>query len=147
MRSVEDQRKAVCDEAKSWLLTPYHHMARVKGAGVDCATLLAEVYHAAGLIDHSLAISYYPPDWALHRDEERYLQIVIAHMREISEEEALAGDVVLYKIGRAFAHGGIILAWPQIIHAVWQDAVLLGDGLADGKLSGRPRRFFSPWSK
>lgn len=31
-------------EAITWLGTPYHHQGRVKGVGVDCGTLLCEVY-------------------------------------------------------------------------------------------------------
>ena len=34
----------------SWIGTPYHHMGRVKGAGADCLTLLAEIYERAGVI-------------------------------------------------------------------------------------------------
>jgi len=43
--------------AHAWLRTPYHHMGRVKGAGVDYAMLLAEVYSEAGRV----------PPQALHR--------------------------------------------------------------------------------
>ena len=39
-------------EAMTWLGTPYHHQGRVKGIGIDCATLLCEVYEVVGLIDH-----------------------------------------------------------------------------------------------
>lgn len=38
-------------EAMTWLGTPYHHQGRVKGVGVDCATLLCEVYKEVGLMD------------------------------------------------------------------------------------------------
>lgn len=31
-------------EALTWLGTPYHQQGRVKGVGVDCGTLLCEVY-------------------------------------------------------------------------------------------------------
>ena len=31
-------------EALTWLGTPYHHQGRVKGVGVDCGTLICEVY-------------------------------------------------------------------------------------------------------
>ena len=30
-------RQAIIDETVTWLRTPYHHMAAIKGAGVDCA--------------------------------------------------------------------------------------------------------------
>ena len=47
-------------------------LARVKGAGVDCLMLLAEVYERAGITAH-VEPPFYVPDWHLHRDAERYL--------------------------------------------------------------------------
>ena len=41
---VAGSRNRVCRIARSWLGTPYHHMGRVKGAGVDCAMFPLEVY-------------------------------------------------------------------------------------------------------
>ena len=38
-----NQRQRVVAEAETWLRTPYHHMGRIKGGGIDCPTLLAEV--------------------------------------------------------------------------------------------------------
>ena len=68
-----NQRQRVVAEAETWLRTPYHHMGRIKGGGTDCLMLLAEVYEAAGVIPH-IDVPFYPPDWNLHRDAERYLQ-------------------------------------------------------------------------
>src|SRR5437660_5143962 len=48
--TIGQRRGLVVAEAETWLRTPYHHMARVKGAGADCLTLLAEVYEKAGVI-------------------------------------------------------------------------------------------------
>ena len=77
----DPRRLAVTEEAVGWLRTPYHHMARVKGVGADCLTLLAEVYEKAGVIPH-VEIPFYPPDWNLHRDAERYLEGVMRYARE-----------------------------------------------------------------
>ena len=44
------QRAAVVAETCSWLGTPYHDRGRIKGSGVDCAMLPAEIYTAVGLI-------------------------------------------------------------------------------------------------
>lgn len=73
---------AVVAEAKSWIGTPYHHMARVKGVGCDCLTLLAAVYHKAGVIP-TIEIPYYPPDWHLHRSAERYLYGLLQYACEL----------------------------------------------------------------
>ena len=37
--SLHASRAAVVAEAIAWLGTPYHHRARIKGVGVDCAQL------------------------------------------------------------------------------------------------------------
>jgi cell wall-associated NlpC family hydrolase len=137
-----DQRAAVTAIARSWLGTPYHHAARVRGAGCDCATLPAEVYAAAGMIPR-IAIEHYPPDWHLHRSAERYLAHVLAHAREVPAPTGL-GDFVLYRWGRAFAHGAIVIDWPTIIHAVVHIGVVFDHG-EDGRLKGRERRFFTLW--
>ena|SRR5947207_2055511 len=105
------QRAIICRVARSFIGTPYHHMGRVKGAGVDCATLLAEVYYEAGVLKEPVTIDYYPMDCHLHRDEERYLAIVESYCREIKEEKAQPGDIVVYHFGRAWAHGGIVIEW------------------------------------
>lgn len=107
-------RGAIVAEAASWRRTPWHHQGRVKGAGVDCAMFLIEVFAAVGLITPP-EVEYYPPDWALHRDEPRFLAI----LRELAEpvESALPGDVAMFKFGRHAAHGAIVIAWPRIVHA------------------------------
>ncbi len=77
------QRSVVIAEAETWLRTPYHHMGRVKGGGSDCLMLLAEVYEAAGVIPH-IDVPFYPPDWNLHRDAERYLEALCATREKLT---------------------------------------------------------------
>lgn len=136
-------RERLCDIARSWIGTPYHHMGRVKGAGVDCAMFPLEVYREAGVIG-DIEIPYYPADWMLHRSEEIYLGIVQRLASELrSHEAAQPGDFVIYRFGRCFAHGAIVLEWPTIIHALTGRGVVLADGEREGFLLGRQKRFFS----
>ena len=116
----EEKRNKLVEEAKSWIGTPFHHEARVKGAGVDCGMLLLEVFEHAGLIPH-IDVKHYPRDFMMHRKEEWYLAIVSTHTRELNGGPYLPGDVILFKHGRVFSHGGIITEWPIIIHASAQD--------------------------
>jgi cell wall-associated NlpC family hydrolase len=135
-------RRLVIAEAKTWLQTPYHHMGRIKGGGTDCLMLLAEVYEAAGLIPH-VEVPFYPPDWNLHRDAERYLEGVLRYAREIGPPPR-SGDVAVFKFGRCFAHGGITVAWPRLIHA-WCDSGVVYADADQPPLGGRQVRFFSPF--
>ena len=109
-------RAAVVAEARSWIGTPYHHAADVKGAGVDCAMLLVRVYADLGFVE-PFDPRPYPPDWMLHRSEERYLGFLLARAGRV--ERPGLGDVMLFRVGRCFAHGGIVSALNplRIVHA------------------------------
>src|ERR1700733_1848357 len=111
-----EQRQRVVSVARSWLGTPYHTGGRVKGnqGGIDCLTLLAEVFAEAGLVDR-VPIPYYPHDWHLHRDTERYLEGLLKYTHEIAGPP-LPGDITLWKFGRCFSHGAVVTSWPQVIH-------------------------------
>jgi cell wall-associated NlpC family hydrolase len=190
MIDIEAERAAVVAEARSWLRTPYHHMGRVKGAGVDCATLLAEIYARAGMIA-PVTIPFYPPDWHLHREAERYLGFVLEHAHEIglsavrhceddarcAADEAIQrhhsgssiasplallgsrndvqipapADIALWRFGRCYSHGAIVIDWPLVIHAYAGRGCVLEDAsrarwltqLGErGSTRPRPMKFF-----
>lgn len=137
-----ETRAAIVAEALSWEGTPYQSRAKVKGVGVDCAMLPAAVYAAVGLIPP--LSPEYPPDWMLHRDEERFLSFVTPHAREIGEDEAGPGDLVIWRFGRTYSHSAIIIDAPVVLHAVIRGgAVVRADMARDCDLAERPRRFFS----
>ena len=144
---TEDEgRAAVVAEALSWTGTPYHHRAKLKGVGVDCAQFVLAVYAATGLIE-DFDTGEYPHDWHLHRSVERYMTEVLRFARPVPVGEAKPGDVLLFKYGRAFSHGAIITAYPQVIHAsLAAGSVTLGDADRDHDLIERPTACFSFWS-
>lgn len=91
MEPFVTSREQVVAEALSWLGTPYHHGARLKGIGVDCAGLLIGVSKALGLKPESFDITGYPalPDG---KTLKRYCD---EHMLRIPTESAKPGDAVL----------------------------------------------------
>jgi cell wall-associated NlpC family hydrolase len=93
----EKNHEAVA-EAMTWLGTPYHHQGRVKGVGVDCGTLICEVYEKVGLMDH-LDPRPYPPDWHMHQLGQRYLEHVLSVCYEVDEPQP--GDIVLITLASA----------------------------------------------
>ncbi len=146
-----EQRQAVVAEARDWIGTPYQHHQRVKGAGVDCAMFPVEVYAACGLMQKDQDFGAYPTQWHLHHDEERYLGIVLSYAREI-EGEPCPGDFVLWKFGRAFSHGGIVSAWPRVIHSYIRQGVYEEDTSRAGHFLHKngeplPVRFFTLWGR
>jgi NlpC/P60 family putative phage cell wall peptidase len=141
MNRLDPHRATVLAEARSWLGTPYHHMGRIRGAGTDCLMLLVEVYSASGIIP-PVSIPFYPPDWHLHRGTERYLDGVMQYASEVAKAEP--GDVALFKFGRCFAHGAIVVKWPRLIHAWHNAGVVYGDAI-QAPLAPRAVRFFNPF--
>ncbi|HXE17649.1 MAG TPA: hydrolase [Stellaceae bacterium] len=139
-------RRAVVDEARSWIGTPYRHLGRAKGpgGGVDCAQLVWAVFHNCGLTPF-MPLEPYPRDFMMHRGVERYMRVVLD--RAHPAESPLPGDVVLYRVGRLYAHGAIVdePGWPRIVHAWYAAGLVLADDGNAHRLAGRPHKFFSLW--
>lgn len=138
------ERQVIISEARKWIGTSFHHEARVLGAGVDCGQLLIAVYGAHGYMPLDYKLKHYSPDFAIHRDEEWYLSIVETFAKRV--EVPGPADIVLYKFGRLFSHGGIVTEWPNIVHA-WIGArqVLEVDAERLAALVTKERRFYSPF--
>lgn len=143
MKNTKLERAKVVEEAKSWLGTPYHPHGRIKGSGVDCAMLPAEVYEAVGLIPRVVP-EHYPIDWHMHRNDEKYMDTVTGHA--FRTDNLFPGNFILYKWGRCFAHGAIIVAWPVVIHAFVGQGVVLAHG-NDGRLKDREHRIYTLWDE
>ena len=137
---IENWRALVVAEALSWDRTPYHHAGRIKGVGVDCAMLPAEVYKVAGL--PHLQPPEYSLDWHLNREEERLKDWVDRFAVQLPAGWLpQPADLVLYRFGRCYSHTAIVIAWPRVIHAVRQYGQVMQD---DGEQYGgaRPRLFY-----
>jgi cell wall-associated NlpC family hydrolase len=135
-------REEIVQEAMSWLKTPYRHMGRVRGSGVDCATFLAEVYANVGAIEPAV-VDFYPQDWMQHNAVERYVQQIFQNgVQELWPPAVpLPGDVCMWKFGRCFSHSAIVIDWPRIIHAYMPDGVTL-DSADNTLIKHRPMRLF-----
>lgn len=148
-------REAVVAAARSWVGTPYHHRARVKGAGVDCGQLLMEVFVEAGVVER-YDPGFYTCDWHLHRGEERYLEVVEQFCDPIDADEetidwriianpsfrAEPGDIVVFRVGRTFSHGGIVTEWPRMVHAYMAAEVVEEVSLLNTPMSARPMKVY-----
>lgn len=139
----KEQRLAVVEELKTWLGTPYHHFAKVKGAGVDCVQLLIGVYQNVKLIGE-VDTGNYSRTWHLHRDEEKYLERIVKWAKPT--ENPLPADVVLFRFGRTVSHAGILLDYPYIIHSYFDSGVIKED-LTNARLQKRIFGYYTYWSK
>jgi len=141
-RLTAEQRTNIVRAAKEWLGTPYHHHARVKHGGADCAMFPLSVYQECGVLPRD----YWPPEysvqWHLHRSEELYLREIQKFVVETGEPP-LPADFVVFRFGRTYSHGAIVVEWPIVIHSYIPHGVLLSDALRDGELLGRERKHFA----
>jgi cell wall-associated NlpC family hydrolase len=145
-RSEAEQRAAVIGEARSWLGTPWVHQADLKGQAVDCAMFLIRIFSNVGVIQY-FDPRPYPRSWFVHQDEERFMNWITdnLHCAEIPAAEAKPGDVVLYRIGRCYAHGALLVAPQMIIHAFAKNGAVIYTETFDPDLSTRAPKYFNPW--
>jgi NlpC/P60 family putative phage cell wall peptidase len=112
------QSDKIITEALTWLNTPYHHLARVKGVGVDCAQLVAGIADNIKLQEERINIDTYSVEWHLHSREERMCQIIESFgciRIDLSDREP--GDILTFKFGRVNSHMGVMINNTQFIHA------------------------------
>jgi hypothetical protein len=134
-------RQRLVEEAKSWIGTPFVHHQCVKGAGVDCCTILTAVYDSA--LGIHIELPHYDVQWNLHTDSQPYLTEILRHCREVSpwpgedyvpepystwksargfkverwdQKPPLPADLALWWFGRAWAHVTIVLEWPTVLN-------------------------------
>jgi len=139
----EEQRTAVVREALTWVGTPFHERAAVKGAGVDCARFISAVFKNALGID--MPVPDVSLQYNLHHDREIYLEEVQKYFHEI-KPPVLPGDLIIPKIARIHWHGSIVVEWPKVISAHGQAGkVLVSNAEVDDWIVGRELKRFSLW--
>jgi cell wall-associated NlpC family hydrolase len=142
-------RMLVVAEAHRWVNTPYHNCADVLGAGVDCGMLIVRVFVDTGMVP-PFDPRPYSPDWMLHRDEEKYLSFFTDRCRPVDVPDL--GDIVLFRYGRSYSHGGIVVCSDPvtIVHASCDAGQVVEEILHHNPLLTEARRrirFFSIWHR
>lgn len=109
-------RADIVREALTWLNTPFHPRAAVKCAGVECGWIIYGIMRDLGILPPSFVMPEYSQQFWAHRGDEVYVQGCLdIGMVEVTRPHP--ADMVLAKMGRLFAHGGIVVDWPWIIHS------------------------------
>jgi cell wall-associated NlpC family hydrolase len=147
MRLTTKQRESLVRETRSWIGTPYRGWSRIKGpkGGVDCGQILAGVYINAGFLAPEIDLpKYYSLSVAQHKESTEYIDTIQKYFDEIPEANALPGDVVVYKLGFAFAHAALIVEWPRfVVHAFARGGVQGASGDKHPRLMKTQRKFFT----
>ena len=110
-------RAAVVTQARTWIDTPFHHQASIKGVGADCVGPLRGVAIDLGLVAAGFDVPSYPrvPDGRL------LMSLANLHMTPV-EPPLLPGHVVVVTMGDHPQHLGIVGDYRHgglsIIHAL-----------------------------
>jgi len=114
--------------ARSWIGTPYHHQASLKGVGCDCLGLIRGVWREVTGIEAESPPPY-SPDWAEARGEETMLEAARRHLVEMTGDWRQfigPGDVLLFRLrrGALVKHAAIHTGGARMIHAYTGRAVV-----------------------
>lgn len=110
--------------ARSWIGTPYHHQASMKGVGCDCLGLVRGVYAEL----YGCKPETPPPytrDLAEATGVETLIEAARRHLVEIAKDDYAVGDVVVFRLrpGAMAKHCAIVSVGPvagttlRMIHA------------------------------
>jgi hypothetical protein len=143
LEPVLSSRASVIREAESWRGTAFHPEARLKSVGVDCGNFLVGVFGACGF-SVPQHVGHFPLGFNQHEREERFLHLLERFAAQAGDER-LPGNIALFRIGRIYSHGAIIIQWPKVIHSYWGSCVEYCDVSRDPWLSNSPMLLFSPW--
>ena len=142
--------------ARSFIGTPYVLGGRLKGAGVDCATLLGCYLIELGAAPTDLwqNLEGYHHDWFLHSANERYLRGLMkfgfdaAQTLCRADAKAEPGDLALFKVvnSKVFNHGAIVTLWPHGVHA-GSDGAREIDLTTHRLTAFKPMEVFDPFQK
>jgi cell wall-associated NlpC family hydrolase len=139
-------RDAVIAEAMKWNGARYVQQGDHRYDAIDCAMLLVRCWVDAGVFQ-PFDPRPYPPNWHLNRQAtERYLEWMQSLAHEVAAPRP--GDVVLWRMGWCFSHGGIIVnRHDHVMHALAEHRKCTMTDLDEAFLrwdrgKSRPRRFF-----
>ena len=116
-RVFKHSRTDVVSVARSWIGTPYHHQASLRGSGCDCLGLVRGVFRELYGYEAEL-VPAYGRDWSEMGGDETLLDAGRRHL--VVSDERNAGDVLVFRLKRdALAkHMAIYVGDGRMIHAV-----------------------------
>ena len=154
--SDDVRRSQLLAVARSWLRTPFHAHASIKGAGVDCVHLCAALYIECGVME-----IFDPPKYALDGGAHAATSLVLQWVEQCGRFEAvpvqssefkvqgsklpplLPGDLLCFTLGRHEWHVGVMINAHVFVHAL-RDAGVVENYLSDRTWSRRLTRAYRP---
>jgi NlpC/P60 family putative phage cell wall peptidase len=123
MTSADPER--VIAAALSWLGTPYHDQASVRGVGCDCLGLVRGVWREV-VGPEPLALPPYSRDWGETGPREPLAEAARKVMAEVPASALEPGALVLFRMrtGWVAKHCGIVVAPDRFVHAYERTGVV-----------------------
>lgn len=111
IKSLAVKPEQVVETARTWINTPFHHQARLKGVGCDCVGLILGVAWELGLTEFDSKHYGRIPDGQL------LVELLHEHLTPLTEPEL--GSIALFRIRRHPQHLGLITGTEPlaVIHA------------------------------
>lgn len=110
------------EEAESWIDTPYHHQAKLKGIGVDCCNFILAIAENCNIVK-PIELAPYNLMWHLHARHEMMLELLEKYgckkiEVDLTDPETWPiGSILCLRYGRTCSHLALVLPELNIIHA------------------------------
>lgn len=119
-------QERVVEVARSWIGTPYHDQASLRGVGTDCLGLVRGVWREAVHPDEPLAVPAYSRGWGEVGGREVLLEAARRALIEIGVDEAEPSAVLLFRMrrGAPVKHAGILTEPGMFVHAYERTGVI-----------------------
>jgi NlpC/P60 family putative phage cell wall peptidase len=107
---MSEIQNMIFTQARTWIGTPFHHQARLKGKGCDCLGLIVGVVDELGLQDSNgmKLAAYDEVTYSKEPDGAYLIQKLTGLLEEVPIAEARAGDLALFKIRENPQHLAIL---------------------------------------
>lgn len=123
----ETMQRRLHSVALSWIDTPFVAHACIKGAGVDCVHLAANV-----LIEAGCDFIFNPPSYAIDGGNHLALSKIVSwiegsgkfNLIPTADFPVLIGDVLLFRVGKVTHHVGVKVTASTFLHALRHRGVI-----------------------
>lgn len=150
-QSMASKGELIC-AASEWHGTPFKAHGKVRGVGVDCVQLAAQIYQRVGFIE-TCAFPPYVMDGGQHNNSSLLVEWVESTNRFIcvwTDRTDLAGspvsacgDLLCFRIGRVAWHVGIAVNPVKFVH-VFQGSAVAEAQINDSTWRKRLTRIYRP---